>query len=138
PDDRIASAPLQVWVAAKTSAESKIWPMSVLARRKLRKAIWLGLDISADAACEPEQDLGTLLDLAGRRADMEVRANSLSGKTPWQGLETDTDFATRALEAGRRLRECVTRLASFGRDLVETREQFARALCDGREGLEAG
>src|SRR5690606_26136958 len=57
PDDRIASAPLQVWMAAKTSAESKIWPLRLLARRKLRKVIWQGLEISADVASEPEHDL---------------------------------------------------------------------------------
>ena len=42
------------------------------------------------------------------------------------GLDTDASMASLMLHAGRRLREVITRLSNFGRDLVATRELFAR------------
>jgi very-short-patch-repair endonuclease len=138
PDGRIASAPLQTWLSERVAAEAKIWPMKVFARRRLRKAIWAGLDMDASRASAPERDLATLLQLAEQQSDIDTLAKTLLPNTPWRGLDTDASIAARALQSGRRLREAVTRLSNFGRDLIETRKFLARALCDGRDLLEAG
>lgn len=138
PDECIASAPLLTWLAERDLAETRIWPMNILARRRLRKAIWAGLDMDAGRALTPERDLETLIRLAERRSGIDALAKTLPQHTPWRGLATDIALAKRAVSSGRRLREAVTRLSNFGRDLVETRELLARALCDGRDRLEAG
>jgi very-short-patch-repair endonuclease len=138
PDERIGSAPLQTWLARRAAAEAKIWPMRALARGRLRKEIRAGLDRDAARAPAPERDLETLIRLAGQQEAMTALARTLPEGMPWRGLDTDVATARRVLQSGRRLREAITRLSNFGRDLAATRELLARALCDGREQLEAG
>ena len=137
-DERIPSAPLHAWLADRTAAEAKIWPMRGAALRKLRRAIWTVFAIDESMAPEPERDLEALICLAEQRSEIDVLAKDLPPHTPWRNLNTDVAMAESALQIGRQLRATATRLASFDRDLAETRELIAQALCDDREQLESG
>lgn len=137
PDDRFSNSPIEAWIAERARASRRFWPFSALARRRLRRAIRSELGLDTTIAC-PEEDLDTLLELAAIRDAIDDLTAGLSAQTPWRGLKTDYAVLVQAVHTGHRLREAATRLASFGRDLLETRSLLARALCDGRDRLEAG
>lgn len=137
-DDLVESVPLQVWLSERKAAEAKIWPIKVLARRRLRRAMWSELNCNAVLAPEPERDLETLIQLAEKRRAIDALGRSVPRNTPWHGLDTDSGACERALRAGRRLREAVLRLSNFEGDLLHTRDLFVHALCDERERLQPG
>lgn len=138
PDEQIVSVPTQAWLAERTGYEKKISFVRFFARRKLRKAIWAAFNSSAEQVSEPERDLETLIALASQRKLIDSLAGGLPENTPWQSLNTDVTALSQSIEAGRQLREAITRLANFGQDLVELRSHLAKALCDGRDRLEPG
>jgi very-short-patch-repair endonuclease len=138
-DDHIASGqPLRAWLTQRSVVEAKIWPISIFARRGLRKAIRDGLGIDADHAPAPEGDLEALIRLAEIRTKIDAAVNSLPPNTPCPGLDADLELLHRTIRAGRHLREAVTKFASFGRELMETRALFIQLLCHERDRLEAG
>ncbi len=138
PDDRISIASIKDWLSEWKSAETKFWPLNKFARRTLRKTMWVGLDTPKARAPAPEQDLETLLLLAEQKDELVKLEKTLPQGTGWRGLDTDAAQISQSLQAGRKLREAVTRLSNFDRDYVETRSHFAKVLCDGRDRLEAG
>jgi len=137
-DDRVAKAPLESWLAERKRSETKLWLFRLLARRKLRKAMWAELQIGPASVPAPEADLEALIELARQRAELDELAASLPASTPWRGLRTDVSASKALLTAARRLREAVARLSSFTQAPAETRSALLRSLCEAREGLEPG
>lgn len=137
PDARFAEAQVEEWIAHREAAAQKIWPFRAMALKKLRKAIRTGLGLPHTIAA-PERDLETLRDLAALQGELDRFASGLPAGSPWKGLDTDEAGLSLAIASGERLRDAVNRLASCGRDLIETRQLLARALCDGRDLLEPG
>jgi len=138
PDAWIAAAPVQSWQRACADSRAKLWPLRLLARRRLRKEIRNSLGAAARGLPAPEQDLDTLAELAGQQASMTDLAKDLPAGSPWQGLASDPATVSLAVSAGRRLRAAVARLATQGRDFVALRAHLRRRLCEGRDQLEAG
>lgn len=138
PDARFAEAPVSGWIEEAAQAARKTWPFSTFARGRLRRSIREHLGLAKAEAPTPERDLAGLDACASLRRDLDSRVRDLAEGTPWKGLDTDPALLAEAIASGARLREAATRLASFGRDLAETRAFLARTLCDGRDLLEPG
>ena len=138
PDDKIPSVPLRTWLTERASAETRKWPLRYFALRKLRKAIWAGFEMNARLVSEPEHDLENLIQLSDLRKRLSGIEATLAQNTSWRGIDTDIVAVSRELHSGRVLREVVTRLSNFGRDLFELRIHLTKMLCDGNERLEAG
>ncbi|MGR4068551.1 DUF3320 domain-containing protein [Billgrantia sp. C5P2] len=138
PDVRIPEQPYDSWMIRVDQIEKKPWPLSTMARRKLRKELRKAFSLDARQLTEPEKDIPVLSNLSRLRGEMEQTVKALPTGTPWQGLDTDPERLRHAIDAGCRLRESVANLASFGRDYVETRTALARVLCQGRDMLEPG
>lgn len=138
PAERIPGQPFDSWAMRIDQIDGKPWPLSAMARRKLRKELREALGLDARQVREPEKDIPVLSNLSLLRSEMEQTAKVLPSGTPWHDLDTNLDLLRHAIDAGRRLRESVARLASFGRDYVETRTALSRVLCQGRDMLEAG
>lgn len=136
-DERVGDGQLSAWRTELAEANAKLWPMRGIALKKLRQAMRDGLGL-APAVAEPERDLPTHRALAKIRGEIGSLAQGIPERTPWRGLASDGAALHRAANSGAKLREATTRLAGFGaRDVVETRRILSRALCDGRDMLEA-
>lgn len=138
PDDKLLNQPFDDWIARLGQVDSKNWPMSVFARRKLRKELRAAFGLTSSQVAEPEKDLAILSSLSQLREEMDNSAKELTHGTPWQGLQTNQRRLQHAIEAGGKLREAVARLSSFDRDYVETRSAISRVLCQGRDMLDPG
>ncbi|MDN3523317.1 DUF3320 domain-containing protein [Halomonas ramblicola] len=138
PDEKIPGKPFDSWAIRVDKIDGKPWPLSAMARRKLRKELREAFSLDTRQVTEPEEDIPVLSNLSRLRGEMEQTARSLPSGTPWNGLDTDPERLRHAIDAGRHLRESVAKLASFGRDYVETRTVLARVLCQGRDMLEPG
>ncbi len=137
PDERLAPAPVEAWLAARAAAEHRFWPLRLFARRSLRREIRAQLGLP-DSIATPEQDLERLRELGELRERMERAARQLPAAAGFDGLQSDLEQLTATLTTGRALREQVTRLAAFGRELAPTRERLAQVLGDERELLAPG
>lgn len=138
PDERIPGQPFDTWGFRADQIEGKPWPLSAMARRKLRKELREALGLNARQVTEPEKDIHVLSNLSRLHGEMEQTAKALPSGTPWHGLDTDPERLRHAIDAGHRLRESVANLASLGRDYVETHTSLSRVLCQGRDMLEPG
>ncbi len=138
PNDRIDADRIDSFLAQRTRAAEKMWPLRALARGKLRKALRAHFGLEKRTAPAPEADLDALRQMVERREAMDRHMATTPKTTLWNGLETDLERIHKALQAGGKLREAAIRLAGCGRDPVETRSTLARVLCEGRDLLEPG
>ena len=117
PLDAVRRMPLEQLDAGWREAQTKIWPASAFARKKVRKLLQTYAD---NGAADPAVDLRALFKM--RERDTAIRENPLApvAETGW---ETDAD---RSTEAVRQTIEFRAALANLGSD-VEDPVRFTSA-----------
>ena len=136
-DAVIETAPAEEWRIAREAAAQRLWPMRVIARRRLRGEIRTHL-AWPNKLPAPENAIEKIQALQERMTRIARLTADLPARTPWRGLDTDLARASGELETGVAARACLLGLAGHGGDLVALRGQLQRLLVDGRDLLESG
>ena len=131
PLDAVRRMPLEQLDAAWREAQTKIWPVSAFARRKVRKLLQTYVDKGmADPAVDPK----ALLKMRERDAAMR---NSPMAPVAENGGRTDADRSTEATRQAIAFREAVTDLRPdaedpirFGSATAELRSSSGRGIRD--------
>ncbi len=125
-DDKLTTIPLDDLDQRWRLANASFWPMSWLARRKVRRLLQ---SYAAGGAADPAVDLAPIQ--ARRRHLAEIDANPLAGQTArWKGLDTDCDGLQAHLTQAGELRQA---LVNVGQPLNATND-ITRALTPALKG----
>lgn len=136
PDSAVTSIPVSNWQALWTKASGSSWPMRPVRQRSVIKIMRKVVPLTATP--QPHQDLPVLETLQSLRARLDDAGSDLPAATGWKDLASDNQDILETLDAGKRLRESVIRLAKNPQDLPALKTA-AKTLCvDGREMLESG
>lgn len=118
-----------------TQASGKLWPLRVLAKRKVAKR--LGEKAQTPERPDVEADLSHLAGMKEIVAEIDGLDGDLSDVPGWSALKTDTKRMVSAAELGKDLRARLIPLAQSPDRLVDLRRQVERIVVDSNEMLEA-
>jgi very-short-patch-repair endonuclease len=135
-DNRIAGAPIDGWAAAWAKANSTMWPIGSLRRRRCAASITAYFALPQRA--KPAQDLSILRDLAALLRKIAITSAELSSSMCWRGIDSDVAVCREAIALGRKLREAALRLADHPEKWPEQRAAIRSTFVDNRDLLEPG
>jgi len=113
-------------------AETAMWPMSAMARRKLKKEMKAA---GAHGEPDPAHDAPILKRLREEGEAIDRLDKALSGFRAWNGHTSDVDAVKALEEIGRRARSVVGRLVEEPMALVELRGKVRTLMYDGNDLL---
>ncbi|MBI4692738.1 MAG: DUF3320 domain-containing protein [Gammaproteobacteria bacterium] len=126
PITRMSLAATREWLGERLISEAKPWPLRILARRKLRKRIWMSTQIPPKQVPAPEKDLEALVSLCEKHESLVQLSESMPPGIPWHGVEGDPEQAQQWVSAARRLRHAANTLATFGGPVTTIHEALIR------------
>ncbi len=130
PAEALQRLPLDVLAARWAEAERAIWPLSVLKKGAVAKAL-----SPTGGKADPERDLPRLSrirDLDARLESLAVHARRAPG---WTGPDTDTARLSRGLDVAAALRTAIARAADTPAEAATLRAALRRACVDANEML---
>ena len=132
----LTSAPIAVWMQARTEAVARMWLFRGRAQNRLRRQIEAHL--SWPASKTTEAALEALVTVQERVGAVQRALAALPPSVPVRGVETDSVRLAALAESGAHARAALLAMAAAGGDLVALRDRLRRLLSDGRDLLEPG
>ena len=134
--ERITRAGVEGLKNAWADANRKLWPLSLLARKRTVKAAMR--QFGAAQPIDIEADLPVLEGLVRQRAEFDRLTAGLPATALWRGLDTDIPKVEALIRLGESARLATTRLAQNPSDLSELLQRIRTLLVDGRDLLQPG
>jgi very-short-patch-repair endonuclease len=132
----LASAPIAVWMQARTDAAARTWLFRGRAQSRLRRQI--EAYFSWPASKTTDAALGLLAEAQARAKAVQHALAKLPAGVPTSGVETDPVRLAALAEIGAQVRAAFLAMASARGDLLMMRDRLYRLLSDGRDLLEPG
>jgi very-short-patch-repair endonuclease len=135
---KYASEPTRRFDVAKVTFEwnvagSKIWPLSLLAKGKVRKAIVAAS--GASGKIDPVRDLPLLTTMAESLSVLDAVGPKLVGVPGWAGLGSDAAQVKKACSLATMLRADISAAAEDADTLVALRQTASALALDGNDLL---
>ncbi len=128
--------PIEPMQAAWAKTREQMWPMAVLAKRKVTRDLAKAGGVAGNV--DPELDLPRLTrlrDLLGQLDDVAARASGVPG---WTGLTTDSAHIEATIVRAERLRAAIAAEAEGPEGLATLRRAVAGLVVDANELLADG
>ena len=122
--------PLDTLAAQWAEAEQAIWPLSLMKKSAVVKAL-----SPPGAKADPEHDLPRLQRLREIEARLDQLGAQAARVAGWAGAQTDTDRLTRVLDAAVALRIAIARAADTPAEVASLRAALRRICVDANESL---